>query len=250
MNSYDHANDEFVVSVDGRILSDEGFYVMPRYNQTYPTSEKSSMPLPPSVTQQTPMSVPLLQRNITNMVTGYSAGRADLLDQDPVAVYCSRRIPLSVLEVAEETIRALSEEAVVLAGGWHSRMEKRLLKAAVQSPESRIIYFLAKGIEHFRLPKMLHPLYSTERLLVLSPFRSERRITRKRVEQRDTWMGTLINRYFFCYIDPQGTTPDLLQKCLKNGKQVFVLDHPQNTPFIKKTTQTISPYNYREVLSL
>jgi hypothetical protein len=184
------------------------------------------------------------------MATGYSAGRVDLLEQNPIAVYCSRRIPLSVLEVAEKTIRALSEEAVVLAGGWHSRMEKRLLKAAIQLPESRIIYFLAKGIEHFRLPKMLRPLYATERLLVLSPFLSERRITRKRAEQRDAWMGTLINRYFFCYIDSQGTMPDLLQKCLENGKQVFVLDHPQNTPFIKKATPAISPYNYREVLSL
>lgn len=184
------------------------------------------------------------------MGAGYSSGSVNLLDRDPVVVCCSRRIPLSVLEVAEKTIRALSEEAVVLAGGWHSRMEKRLLKTAVQSPESRIIWFLAKGIEHFQLPKMLRPLQATERLLMLSPFLSEQRITRKRVEQRDTWMGTLINRYLFCYIDPQGTTPSLLQRCLENGKQVFVLDHPQNTPFTKKATQAISPYNYREVLSL
>ena len=200
--------------------------------------------------QLTPISVLMLQRDITNVATVYSAGRADLLNQDPVAVYCSRQIPLSVLEVGERTIKALAEEPVVLAGGWHSRMEKRLLKAAVQSPESRIIYLLAKGIEHFRLPKMLHSIYAAERLLVLSPFRSEQRITRKRVKQRDTWTRTLIDRYLFCYLDPQGTMPDLFQKCLEEGKLVLVLDHPQNTPFIKRATQAISPYNYREVLSL
>ena len=192
----------------------------------------------------------MLTKSITTVGTGYSYGSINLLDRDPVAVFCSRRIPLSVLEVAENTIRAISDEAIVLAGGWHSRMEKRLLKTAAQSPESRIICFPAKGIELFQLPNMLRPLYATKRLLVLSPFLSEQRITRKRAEQRDTWMGTLINRYLFCYIDPQGTTPALFQRCLENGKQVFVLDHPQNTPFTKKATQAISPYNYREVLSL
>jgi predicted Rossmann fold nucleotide-binding protein DprA/Smf involved in DNA uptake len=181
---------------------------------------------------------------------GYAAGPLDLLDHNPVAVYSSRRMPLSVLESSEATIRALAEAGVVLAGGWHSRMEKRLLKAAAQVAQSRLIYFLAKGIERFRLLQMLRPLYAQQRLLILSPFRSERRITRRLVEQRDAWMRSLIKRYLFCYLDPDGTTPDLLQQCLEEDKRVFVLDHPQNAPFIEGAVQAINRYTYREVLSL
>ncbi len=190
-----------------------------------------------------------LREDIEPVSTGYGAGRSDLLNHDALAVYCSRRIPLSVLEACEQTIQALSKEGIVLAGGWHSRTEKHLLKVAVQAAESHVIYFLAKGIEHFHLPTVLRPLYAQQRLLILSPFRTERRITRRLVERRDAWMRSLIERYLFCYLDPRGTTANLLQRCLEEGKCVFVLDHPQNAPFIKGAVRAINRYTYREVLS-
>lgn len=56
---------------------------------------------------------------------GYAAGPLDLLDHNPIAVYSSRRMPLSVLESAEATIWALTEAGVVLARaagtrGWRN----------------------------------------------------------------------------------------------------------------------------------
>jgi hypothetical protein len=189
----------------------------------------------------------VFQRDIGPLAQGYCAGAVGLLKCDPVAVYCSRHIPLSILETAESTVEAMAGE-VVLAGGWHSRMEKRLLKTAVHSPGSRIIYFLAKGIDCFRLPSMLCPLYSSGRLLILSTVQTQRRITRALVDQRDAWMRTLVQRYLFCYIDPDGTSTTLFQQCLGDGKEVLLLSHPQNAPFLEEATASISRYNYREVL--
>lgn len=181
------------------------------------------------------------------LAEGYSAGAAELLECDPIAIYCSRHIPLSILETAERVIGEIADECV-LAGGWHSRLEKRLLRTAVQSPTSRIVYFLAKGIDRFRLPNMLRPLYAGGRLLVLSPFRTEPRITRSLVDERDAWMRTLVQRYLFCYIDPDGMTNILFHRCLDEAKEVYVLHHPENTPLAEQATAAISRYNYRGVL--
>lgn len=193
------------------------------------------------------MAAESFQEDIQRLAKGYCAGAAELLEGDPIALYCSRHIPLSILETAERTVKEIASECV-LAGGWHSRLEKRLLRTAVLSPTSRILYFLAKGIDRFCLPKMLRPLYSGGRLLILSPFRMEPRITRSLADQRDAWMRTFIQRYFFCYIDPEGMTTTLFQQCLNEGKRVYLLDHPQNAPFIEQATAAISRYNYREVL--
>ena len=75
---------------------------------------------------------------------------------------------------------------------------KGRLERAIQSPDSLIMYLPVKGVARVRLTVMLRPTYTTGRLLVLSPFQTEQRITRKSVMPRDTWIRTLIDRYLFC----------------------------------------------------
>lgn len=179
---------------------------------------------------------------------GYRAGNLKLLENNPIAIYCSRHIPLSVLSDAEKLISLLAKEKHVLAGGWQSRMEKRLLKFAVNIPTSRIIYFLARGIKFFNLPRDLEKLFTENRLLVLSTFEDEKRITRNLVEQRDKWMLNYIDHYLFYHIDPNGKTTDFFNRCLKEGKNAYLLDHPENTPFIMKATGVLNQYNFQEVL--
>ena len=179
---------------------------------------------------------------------GYSLGNADLLEHHPIAIYASRNLPLSVLNDAEKLISLLAKEKYVLAGGWQSRMEKRLLKVSLRFPTSRIIYFLARGIKFYNLPRELEELIAENRLLVLSNFESERRVSRYLVEKRDQWMQNYIDYYLFLYIDPGGKTTDLFERCLEEGKSTFLLDHPENTPFTKRATGVLNQYNFREVL--
>jgi hypothetical protein len=193
------------------------------------------------------MTIP--EQDISPFDIGYAAGPKRLMEQSPIAVYASRRIPLSVLETAERTVQAVAASGHVLAGGWHSRMEKRLLRIALEVPDSNVAYVLAKGIRRFRLPTFAHSAYAAQRLLVLSPFEDAPRITRQRAKQRDAWIRSLVNRYLFCYIDGGGNVEKLFHTCLQEGKTVLLLDHPQNAAFADEATQRINPYNFQEVLT-
>jgi len=42
---------------------------------------------------------------------------------------------------------------LTITGGWHSKLEKQALKSRSQNAPSRLIFFLAKGIDEFTLPQ-------------------------------------------------------------------------------------------------
>lgn len=189
--------------------------------------------------------------------SGFFIGNYSLIEHNPVAVYCSRKIPLSVFEQSNEVVSALIERDVVLAGGWQSSMEKRLLKNIRKFENAKIIYFLAKGIQHRPRPfKLLEPLLEQDRLLVLSLHESEERITRKLVEKRDHWMRKMLQRFFFFYIDPNGKLKKLYEELsvehaasLSREKKVFLLNHPENRPFMNDSVILIDKYNLEEVIN-
>lgn len=183
-------------------------------------------------------------RAITN---GFAAGSLSLLATSPVVVYASRKIPLSVLDVAERTVSAMASRGIVLAGGWQSRLEKRLLRKILTVPDGRAVYVLAKGICHFQLPAFGRESYIAGRLLVLSPFENERRISRRLVMRRDVWIRNQFDRYLFCSIDPGGNVEHVLDYCIQGDKTVYILDHPMNTEFLAEGSRKLSPYNIQEV---
>ena len=77
----------------------------------------------------------------------YYFGNISLLSNNPIAIFCSREIPLSIYYTANEAFIKLFSSQIVLAGGWHSTMEKRLLSNFNANSKASLIYFLAKGIE-------------------------------------------------------------------------------------------------------
>jgi len=198
---------------------------------------------------------------------GFFIGNYSLIEHNPVAVYCSQKIPLSVFEQSNEVVSALIERNVVLAGGWQSSMEKRLLKNIKGKENAKIIYFLAKGIQHFRPRpiKLLEPLLEQDRLLALSLHESEERITRRLVENRDRWMTEMLQRFFFFYIEPNGKLQQLYEElCVEHAaslfvghaaslsrekNRVFLLNHPENRPFMNNSVLLIDKYNLEEVIN-
>jgi len=195
---------------------------------------------------------------------GFFIGNYALIEHNPIAVYCSRKIPLSVFEQSNEVVSALIERDVVLAGGWQSSMEKRLLKNIKGKENAKIIYFLAKGIRHFRPIKLLEPLFEQNRLLVLSLFETEERITHKLVDKRDRWISEMLQRFFFFYIEPNGKLQQLYEELsvehaaslfvghaasLPRENHLFLLNHPENRPFMNDSAILIDKYNLEEVIN-
>ncbi len=116
----------------------------------------------------------------------YFIGNKSLLNQFPIAVFCSREIPLSIYNTANETFGQMLTLPLVIGGGWQSTMEKRVLKNYTEESQARIIYFLAKGINHYKIPGHLSYLIGCGRLLIVSPFLNRPRIGKRLVEHGDS----------------------------------------------------------------
>lgn len=189
-------------------------------------------------------------RSISPLAGGYSLGAADLLQAKPVAIYCSRKVRAASVTECQEIVRGLAQRGVVLAGGWHSPLEKWLLRKTAPLKQSAFIYFLSKGIEHFRPDEMTEQLLQQRRIVVLAKRLRGKRISRAMVEERDIWMRKLIQKYLFCFVDPAGNTSTLIQKCLDANKEVFVYNYPGNPYSRDGSVMLVNSDNYQNVLGV
>ena len=170
----------------------------------------------------------------------YSIGNEDLLKTNPVAIYCSREIPLSIYQPALELVQALMTRPLTLAGGWQSTIEKQALRAREPGRSSNIIYFLAKGTQNFKLPAQLRADLDEGKILLVSPFIEGKRIDKRKVAIRDDLILSLINRYLFLNIDEGGILDRLFDRCLDLKKEVFLLDHFSNHGWAIDNVELIS----------
>lgn len=175
-------------------------------------------------------------------------GNKDLLNRQAIAVFCSREIPLSIYHTANETFSELLKLPVTMAGGWQSALEKRVLKNYGSESKADIIYFLAKGINKFSVPKYLSPLIDSGRLLVVSPFLDEKRIEKRFVAARDELVLSLIQRFLFLYINPEGSIKNIFTHCIREGRQVYILEHQANSAYLCDGVISVNRKNMREVL--
>lgn len=166
--------------------------------------------------------------------SGYFLGDLSLTEQNPVAIYSSREVPADMVLTAESFVKELARSGVVLAGGWHSPLERRLWRSALSGESSQVIYYLAKGIDTFRVPASYRERISSGRLLILSPFLNECRISRELVDRRDQWLLRHIGRVVFCFLDEQGSLVRFMEQCRKWNKEIFILEHDRNEHWISE----------------
>lgn len=177
----------------------------------------------------------------------YFIGSQSLLTCSPIAVYCSREIPLSIYHTVNETFTELLRLPIVVGGGWQSTMEKRALKNFSKESRAKIIYFLAKGIENFKIPLYLSSIMASGRLLIVSPFLNKLRIEKKHVAARDDLIFSLVDRFLFLYIKPDGHLEGLFTRCFDNDKEVYLLEHQANNRYVIDQVKTLSLKNLREL---
>ncbi len=63
-------------------------------------------------------------------------------------------------------------------------------------------------------------------------------------------MRTLIQRYLFCFVDPDGNTGILIQESLDANKEVFLYNYPGNPYATDDSVLLVDHDNYQQVLGI
>ncbi len=177
------------------------------------------------------------------IVAKYHIGNPSLINKNPIALFCSREIDLAVYYDALDFINEIMGLPIAVAGGWQSTLEKQALKSRTTKMPSGIVYFLAKGINCFTVPKYLKYDFDKNNLLVLSNWKDAKRIDKKKVEKRDLIIVQTVQRFLFININEGGNLNRLLNNCLQQNKQVYILDHFTNAKWFNNNIQPISVNN-------
>lgn len=160
----------------------------------------------------------------------YWRGNQDLLQEEVTCLYCSRSLPQSISYPIMEFLQSMLKETVTLASGWHSPVEKKALQLRAPLSSSNIIFYLAKGINHFQLPATLNEDFKMGKVLIVSQWMDDGRIDKRKARQRNELMLNNHDRHLFLHIEKGGHLEKHLEKCLALGKKVFLFD-----PHKKKT---------------
>lgn len=94
-------------------------------------------------------------------------GNKDLLNRNTIGFLASRKLPLNViLPTLDWAVEISNRTDVAVMSGFHSRMEKDVLKFLLQG-QCGIIMVLARGM-YKRIPKELQNAMQENRLLIIA----------------------------------------------------------------------------------
>lgn len=162
-----------------------------------------------------------------------SKGNLDLLDRGLLGFFCSVRCSGDVILKTYDLARALRNTDVTFIGGFQSPMEKDFLELVLRGPSS-VVVCPARGLGTMRIPKGWKNPLAEGRLLLLFFFDdSIRRPTADLAATRNAHIATLANRLLIAHAEKGSKTEKLCKDALAQGKQVFVLDSPDNAHLLQ-----------------
>lgn len=187
---------------------------------------------------------------IVNMAQkqNYYIGNRSLLGRHPVCLFCSRKMPISIIAPAIEFLQSVMHHPITFISGWHSSIERKALRMRTLEMPSNIIYFLAQGIDHFKIPAYLQADYENQKLLVVSLWKTEKGTDRYKAKIRNDYLLKSFNQFLFLYISPNGKLVKLYQQAIDQQKDVFIFDHFSNSQWITKDVIPVSKYNSEVLL--
>ncbi len=176
-------------------------------------------------------------------------GNSEILNRKTVAIFSSQKIPLAIFGSSIDLFESLLNLPIGVAGGWHSPLEKYLLKTYHTKRAADLIILLAKSYDYFRLPEILQEPYKLKKVLIIEPPLRNKRITKRAVNIRDQILEQLINNFLFLYVQKNGRAEMLFFKWLKEKKKVFILNHPLNKHYFLPSVKLVDQSNIREVFN-
>lgn len=162
----------------------------------------------------------------------WASGDVKALYGAKTAFLCSSQCPGRVILKTFDVIAAWRDEGRIIAGGFHSPMEKECFQILLRGRQS-IIWMPARSIAEMRLKPEISPAFQESRLLVLSPFeREQRRITAELATKRNLILATIADLVFVAHAAPGSRTLQLCKDLLQQNRPLLTIDDPANRPLL------------------
>lgn len=176
----------------------------------------------------------------------YALGETAILRQHLLGLICSIQCPGSIVLKTFDTIRALRDEGVAVAGGFLSPMEKDCLDILLRGKQP-IILCPARGLKGLRLGEKVRQAVDEGRLLVLSTFTDDvRHTTAVQAVRRNNLVAALADALLVPYAAPNGKTWTTVHAALKRKQPVFTFDVDDNAALLEAGAQPFEHLSEQE----
>jgi predicted Rossmann fold nucleotide-binding protein DprA/Smf involved in DNA uptake len=155
-------------------------------------------------------------------------GDAAPLDRPLLGLVCSVRCPGGIILAAYDLAVALREAGVPVAGGFHSPMEREMLRLLLRGRQS-VVVCPARGVAGMRVPAERRGAIAEGRLAVASPFAADvRRATAQTAAARNRFVAALAAAVLVVHAAPGGKTEALCREVAGWGRPLAALADPAN----------------------
>ena len=156
----------------------------------------------------------------------YHIGNVKLLEQPLTAFFCSVRCPGNLVLKAYDLAQRWRAENQPIIGGFHSPVEKEVLKIMLRSTVP-VCVVLARKLPR-RIPTEFRRPLDEGRLLLVSPFDAKtRRATQETAAYRNQVVAALADKVFVAYAAPGSKTEAFCREITGTGKTCITFDDPK-----------------------
>lgn len=183
-------------------------------------------------------------------------GDRTVLARPILGLICSVQCPGSVVLKTFDAVRELRDAGIVVAGGFHSPMEKECLDFLLRG-EQPVIVCPAKGLARLRLPASwrktsevlktseVRPRVWPRRLVLLSPFGDKvKRTTMAQAQIRNEFVAAISRAVLVPHASPGGKAEAIAKHVLERGQPLFTFDDEENASLLKIGAR---PYDIAEI---
>ena len=150
-------------------------------------------------------------------------GSANVARPSRVAFFCSVRCPGNLVLKAYDLAQRWRAENQAVIGGFHSPVEKEVLKIMLRSTVP-VCIVLARCLPK-RIPAEYRRPLDEGRLLLLSPFDANtKRVTQETAARRNDLVASLAERVFVAYAAPGSKTEAFCRDLACTGKPCLTFD--------------------------
>lgn len=160
--------------------------------------------------------------------TLFGIGRRTILDERCLGLVCSIKCPGAAVIKTYDAIRELRDASIVVAGGFHSPMERECLDFLLRGKQP-VIICPARNTETMRVPTAWREGLECGRVLVVSCFgRDIRRATQSSASLRNELVAALSAAVLIPHATQGGKADAIAQDASHNGLPIFTFGDDDN----------------------